>query len=355
MPALARGQKNTSSILNWFTTVNGVLTDMFYVGYQIWDIIAGLPGTQVFPVTPGDFCDVTANAGHFAVGSYFAWDPITGEGWQPGLAEPIGTHKIIWKWKVSSGSAYQTGEEQFEVMTESYAGPSDHYCSVQDVRDEGVTLAQASDAKILSYIDICQQLLDRMCRQWFLPRQLTFKFDGNDSDTLFLGVPIISLEYLRLNGADTDLQTDLYKVYNNRKYPDDRRNPRIKLIGPDCYRDIYVAPVTYGPMKFIKGYQNQELKGIFGFTEEDGSTPAPIKRALTKLVVEKLLMPINQSIGPSPAGPITSETTDGHSLSYGFSGGGGGLTGITNDQEVLDIVKLYKAPIGLATPASWSY
>ena len=43
MPALARGQENTPSIINWFITVNNVLTDAYEVGYQIWDITGGLP------------------------------------------------------------------------------------------------------------------------------------------------------------------------------------------------------------------------------------------------------------------------------------------------------------------------
>ena len=67
MPTLARGQENTPSILNWFISINGVLTDAYEVGYQIYDITGGLPGTQRaepgllqrpvadnFPVAPAD-------------------------------------------------------------------------------------------------------------------------------------------------------------------------------------------------------------------------------------------------------------------------------------------------------------
>jgi len=28
MPAIARGQENSPSLINWFVTINGILTDM---------------------------------------------------------------------------------------------------------------------------------------------------------------------------------------------------------------------------------------------------------------------------------------------------------------------------------------
>lgn len=358
MPALARGQENTPSICNWFITINGTLTDAFLVEYQVWDLTAGLPGTQIFPTTPGEWEGVSSGVGHFSVGSYYAYNNALAKGWTPGLAEPIGTHRVKWRWKISSAAPFQMGEEDVEVLVESGGGTADHYISVADVRAEGITVDQASDVKVLSYIDLYQQFLERACRQWFVPKQLTIKADGNDSDLLPFGVPIIQVDYLKLNNSSEALDTGYYKVYNARYYPDDRRNPRIKLIGPDSAQSIYTAPMSNGRLKFRRGYQNQEVKGIFGFTESDGSTPALIKRALLKLVCQKLLEKVYDpgSVGVA-AGPITSETTDGHSISYGYSGGGKGvgLSGVTQDTEVLDIIKMYKAPLGIATPAHWSY
>ncbi len=192
--------------------------------------------------------------------------------------------------------------------------------------------------------------------------------DGNDSDTLFFGIPIIDIEYLKLNDSTEALDTSYYKVYNSRTYPDDRRNPRISLIGPSRGRDIYLEPLTFGTFKFRRGYQNQEVKGDFGFVEPDGSVPELIKRALIKLVIEKLTNPIyhdpstGSPIPPPPpsVGPLLQERTDDHMKKWGYRGGETdkrkpGLSGITNDQEILDIIKLYKAPIGIATPAHWSY
>lgn len=360
------------------------------------------------------------------------------------------------------------------------------YITVQQLRDEGITAVIAADSKVLDSIRTWQEILDRACRQWFESRTLTLSVDGSDSGVLFFGVPIISIDYLKLNGATAALDTSLYKVYSSRSYPDDRHNPKIKLIG-DQLRDIYTAPLNVGRLKFLLGRQNQEIKGAFGYIEDSvaahgaiqfvakanlidgevfvlddgvndavtfhfdvggtyipsggyddenvrvdvsgdttvdnvaaraktainvatalditagvietggllrlendtsgvagnqtitetvvnadfvvygmagGAVPRAITRALIKLVIEKLTHPMygGSSVTPSPSalGAILMEKTDGHSIKYGPAGGGftprkPGLSGITSDPEILDIITLYRAPIGVATPAQWSY
>jgi hypothetical protein len=366
MAAIERGQANTIDKINWFTTLNNVPTDFNSVQFQIWDISGGLPGDVIFPV-PGDplsWEDVSSGSGHFGVGSYYAYDNTLGDGWTPGLAEPIGTHRIKWRWKVTSGDAYRAGGEDFEVLSVG-AGPGpDTYIEVQDVRDAGLTdIVTYPDALVLSHIEIWQAFLDRACRQWFLPREMILEIDGNDGDTLYFGVPIISVEYIKLNGSADYLDETLYKVYSTTTIPDARRNPRIALVGPDAYRDIFVAPLVHGPLKFTRGRQNQEIKGVFGFVESDGTPPKLIKRALLKLVLEKLQNPVyeeNPTPSPPPIlGAVLEEKTDDHSLKYAApvtpEKRNFGLSGITSDPEILDIIKLYRAPIGVAVPAQWSY
>lgn len=361
-----------------------------------------------------------------------------------------------------------------------------NYIEIADVRAEGLSASTYPDSKVLAAIETWQAFLERACRQWFESRQKTFSVDGTDSDTLHFGVPIIGIDYIKLNASTDELETTLYKVYSGTQLPDDRPNPRIKLIGPDWVRDIFTAPVTTGRLRFRKGRQNQEIKGTFGYIDngvkatgaiqfvakadhvdgetfvlDDGSNPAVtfhidksgtytpgggyddtnvqvdisgdttvdevaataktaingattldvtagavdsggllwlendtggvagnqvitetvthadfkvygmsgggvpklIQRALLKLVIEKLTSPLYSATGgptpPSVLGIILSEATDGHKLTYGYPGGQvqsrrPGLSGITQDQEILDIVKLYRAPLGIATPAHWS-
>jgi hypothetical protein len=364
MPALSRGQANTPSIINWFITVNGVLTDAYAVEYRIFDITAGLPGVQVFPTPAGTYEVVTAAPAKFSTGSYYAYDHLTALGYKPPLTEPVGTHRVEWRWKISGAAAWQADFEDFEVLVESSGSSVDTYISIQDVRDEGLSATTYPDAKVLSYIETWQAFLDRACRQWFLPKALVLQVDGTDSDAIHFGVPIISIDYVKLNGSPTALGTDLYKVYSEITYPDNRRNPRIKLIGDEMDDiSIFSRPLGYGKLKFRKGRKNQEIKGVFGYVEADSSVPKLIKRALLKLVIEKLTVPLyGTSSAPVPAlvGSILSETTDGPSREYGQAGGetkprAAGLLGITNDPEILGIVKLFRAPIGVATPAHPSF
>jgi len=238
------------------------------------------------------------------------------------------------------------------------------YITVADIRALGILVEDYSDSQVLAAIETWQAFLERACRQWFVPKVKVILADGNDSDTLFFGVPIISIDYLKLNHDPVELNSDYYRVYSNQDgWPDDRRNPQIKLIRTEEFRDIFTAPVTTGELRFRRGQQNQEIKGTFGFVESDGSVPKLIQRALSKLVVEKLTRPIYSTGGASPPpilGMILREFTDGHSIHYGAAGGGyekrrPGLSGITEDPEILDIIKLYRAPLGIASPAGWSY
>lgn len=366
MPSLSRGEMNSESRINWFTRVDSVLTDMYSMEFRILDIEDGLPGTQIFPVVEDDWEDVTAAPGKFSTGGYYAYDNVAGAGWTPSLTATLGTHRIEWRWKVLVGASYQYGQEDFEVIIESAGSSADTYISLEDVRTAGLPATVITDDVVLAAILTWQEFIDRACRQWFIPKTLTLNFDGTDSDTIHLGVPIISIDYVKLNGDTTELDTDLYKVYNGITYPDDRKNPRIKLIRTTKYRDIWTG--GQGPLKFRKGRQNQEISGIFGYTEADGSVPAMIKRALTKLVIEKVTRPLYvdpaTATTPTPPPPIVGqlieEWTDGHTLKWAQQGGvlttrAPGLTGITNDQEILDIIRLFRAPIGIATPNSWSY
>ena len=365
MVAIAREQENTPSILNWYTTVNGILTDMHEMAFKILDITGGLPGTQIFPAVEGNYEDVTAAPGRFTTGSYYAYDNGNLQGWTPSAGANLGTWKICWRWKRTSSSPYQEDAEEFEMLSASAGSTVDTYCSLADIRSHGITVDMADDDTVRAYLQLWQAVLDRACRQWFTPQALTLRLDGNDSYTMHFGIPIIAIDYIKINNDTNELDANLYHVYNSRTYPDDRRNPRISLVQSWEYRDIYSHPDT-ATLKFRRGARNQEVKGTFGFTEADGTVPLPIKRALCKLVIEKLAAPLvvdptaTLPTIPPVLGPLIEEETDDHRMKWGAVGGGTvqrkpGLSGITRDPEILDIIKLYKAPLGVATPAAWSY
>jgi hypothetical protein len=275
----------------------------------------------------------------------------------------IGTHEIRWFTRYSPSSPEQSYTEEFEVLSDAPLGVDDMYVSVADVRAAGLSVNPPDDPTIFSSILLWQQVLERVTRQWFRAIECEFYLDGTDSDTLHLPVPIISISEVRLNTDTTALDSKRYRVYAGRRLPDDRKNPRIKLVDNfDGYgRDIYTASDRTSRSRFFHGRQNQFVKGVFGYVEPDGSTPALIKRAMLKLVVSDLSNPIVPGAGsgltppPITAGLVREEVTDGHSIKYDVAGGdlkarAPGLSGLINDPEVQMIVKLYKAPIGMATP-----
>ena len=230
------------------------------------------------------------------------------------------------------------------------------YVTVQDLRDFGLTEETASDQQVAAAIVLWSQVIDKICGQWFEPRAVTFRLDGSGSDVLHLPVPIISISSLKVNGESVALASDRYVAYTNRVMPDDRLNPRIRLGNAGSYW------TGSGPF-YAVGIQNQSVTGIFGYVEEDLSTPAPIKYALMKLISEKLKNPpnANEDLPPDEnlglQGPVIEETTDGHSRKWANVSvkmtRPGIASGITSDPEINAILLMYRrAPMILVTGRS---
>jgi hypothetical protein len=111
--------ENRSDLLTWFVSVDEILTDAYSMEYRIYDISKGLPGTQVFPVTEGEYVTVTTGAGHFSTGSYYAYDNITKTNWAPDITKKNVAHRIEWRWKALASSPYQCGVEDFIPVTKT--------------------------------------------------------------------------------------------------------------------------------------------------------------------------------------------------------------------------------------------
>lgn len=365
MPALVRGEVSDCSNpkLDVFVKDQGGLPiNVSELSFQIFDKVTN-PGTpvQIYPTSGRQSVDLTACpvGNRLETGRYVAVYSVP-------LTVAIGTHEIRWYTKLSSGSPEQTFAEEFEILSESTLLSDQYYVSVSEVRALGINTDPPDDAQIQSSICLWQQVIERVTRQWFRPIELEMYLDGTDSDTLHFPVPIISIEEIRINDETSALDTEMYRVYNGVILPDDRKNPRIKLIDYWGYkRDIYTAQDRTSRKRFYKGRQNQYVKGVFGYVEADGSVPKLIKRALLKLVVNDLGKPIVDTgicLVPPPitTGNVQEEWIDGHKIKYQISGGelkprAPGLAGLIDDPEVQRIITLYKAPIGMATPANWSY
>jgi len=237
------------------------------------------------------------------------------------------------------------------------------YVTVEDVQQYYGDSPPDEGACVRS-IRTWSQFIDRTTRQWFEPRSGEYILDGTGTPTIMLPVPIISVSALYYNNDFVNpVDTEFYRAYTGRGIPDDRRNPRITLIGST---NVYSPYETAAAPVFARGSQNVKAVGVFGFVEEDDTVPALIWRACMKLVLKDLRSPIDGSAsssssgsgGTAPAGPIIAQTTDGHSIRYAspqMSGARVGTMGITGDTEVDGILVQYRGPVlvAVSAPAVW--
>jgi len=162
------------------------------------------------------------------------------------------------------------------------------YCTVDDIRKEGVTDQEASDDRIKEQIEYWSQFIDEITGQWFEAREAEFIYFGNGLDILFFQVPPISITEIKFDNV-TQLLTNFYVNKN-------LDNPFLRSKNG-----------TFPYRSEIK------IKGNFGYLIRD-KTPLAIKRATIKSVLNSIAPMREQEI--TGAGQILSESTDGHRITY---------------------------------------
>lgn len=350
MARLALGETSscTNPVLDVFTQVNGVLTDLYSLEFQVFDATGG-PPIQVYPATVGDRQDVNVTDGcpvghRLSVGHYVAE-------WTVPPSEPVGTHLVRWYFMLTPSSQEQQFAEEFEVLSVA-ASSSAGYCLVQDLCDEGVTEAQASDQLLQDRIAYASRFIDACTRRWFEPRWRTYLLDGPGHDTLFLDVPIVGIDEVAAavgDGVPEDgdlVDSGDYRVYNRHlsqglTAPDDRDNPKLVRVGG----------------KWPRGRQNVRVTGAFGYTEvphgsatsTEGVTPELIRRCCVLLVLRDLAkLSDADAQADAKGGRVVEERTRDQSYKRGRSRvdllGQGGATAWTDDPEINGLLDLFRAP-----------
>lgn len=187
--------------------------------------------------------------------------------------------------------------------------PINLYCTLQEVRDEGVTDPPWTDAKVNEKIRLASTHIENVTGHWFGAKDRTLRINGIGGSELPVHIPIIKIDTVTLlfdvQGITTSQELDIesLQVYNRHltmglTNPDDRDAPRVVL-----------RTFTGGGFFLTKwpvGDQNIELEGTFGYTELDstdpvgetvdgnqipqaqGVVPADIKDVCLRLVVRNL-------------------------------------------------------------------
>lgn len=219
---------------------------------------------------------------------------------------------------------------------------------VQDIRDEGLTVDDITDARIDILSAGWQQWLETRCGMWFSSKTLDMLLDGSGGRTLFLPIPIIDLTALYINENTTALDSSYYTVYNRYEPFDDRKNPRIKLKRSNS-TDIFVG---YSSSVFATGDLNQRLVGDFGYVESDGSAPYLIKRAITILIIATAELLGDSQIDQLKIGKAIEEVTDRHRVRYSDLWDELQSSMATGLTEVDEALRIYKRPIQIGMARS---
>jgi len=168
------------------------------------------------------------------------------------------------------------------------------YATIADLRDEGVSVGAAGDARLTNLLSEATEQIDRVTGWFFEPRQHTFRVSGRGSATVELPVPPIALTHLEVEyeGASGDA-TGVFPFvpWSAIELSVDPGSVVVRgaPVGPDF--DGARLTLRHG-LRFPRGHDNIVISGLWGFTEDDGTlqgrTPPSIRRACVLLVLRTL-------------------------------------------------------------------
>lgn len=327
MAAIEREAESSASnpILHTFTPRAGILQDVFALEFQIWDTSTATPA-QTFPGSGRhtvDLGDDRIGLGHYAAA------------WTVPVDEPLGRHEIRWFATLAEGDNEVRWRVPFDVLALVVDGQPG-YALVSDVRAEGAPFLM-TDERIQIQIALASELFEKWTGRFFEPRYQGLRVDGANRHVLPLGQPIIALQEVQNERSGSVIEASSYRVYNRHlteglKNPDDRDNPRIELINgcaaePEFANAIVTSGSTslHAPANWRGKHapQNTLVRGLFGYTEPDGSptgrTPHGIRRACA-LYALKLTSPGGTTVtapGGGVTGAVVEKRTREQTIKYG--------------------------------------
>lgn len=264
--------------------VNGALVEPVSLEYEILDLSTAEKENDPVVVVPRVALNLTTSK--VGTGQYAPT-------WTVPSNEAIGRHLIRWFSTLFDGGPEVEWFEHFDVMGSTVGMPTRPlYATISDVRAEGVG-ASISDRWILERLARACDRLDEWTSRVFWPTWKQIQVDGSADRFLTFMEPIIALETVLLTDGVTFVEPTAFTVYNRHLtgllVPDDRETPRIEYRSDWWNRRL--TGNTYGyPTMLVdaqwgsRSAQAIQVKGVFGYTEPDG-TPAGGVPSLAREVV----------------------------------------------------------------------
>lgn len=207
------------------------------------------------------------------------------------------------------------------------------YCTIRDLRDEGVTVEQASDARLRVLIQEASEAIERVTGWFFEPRSLVLRLDGRGAPSLEPTFPPISLSRVTVGFETLSLEPE-----------------ETIIVGAPVSREFVAPRITRRCGVFARGYGNVVAIGTWGYTEPNGTrngrTPLAIRRACMMLVV-RLLPRIADTEAVEDARDrwrVVAEATRDQSIRFALPTRVRELTG---DPDVDEILVRYQRPMGI--------
>lgn len=309
------------------------------------------------------------------IDSPYSWTEITGAGTRVSLVASTtdylfdDTNGDVDHWYCTSyyNSSTTAESPKSDPMKASESG----YVTVDDMRDEGYTATEVTDAQIRRGALLANDVIEKITGQWFEPRLRTFLLDGRGKHKLFLDVPIITVSAIEVDEEAVTLDFDTVKIYNRHltqglTAPDDRYNPM--LVFDESFWQYSLGEyriVPYREGNFYEGQQNVKVTGYFGFTDlakgapvgetssssqvplDYGDAPDLIKYAARRLCARYMYPLASQAKGKgtdlSLMGRIKERKNRDQAIKFG--GVDVASSSLTGDPEVDEILSGYMGPL----------
>ncbi len=333
---LGQSSDCATPVLDILTSAVGEPVDVAVLEFAIYDL--STPDKEAVPVKVhplvGDreavSLDPCPAGGRLDLGHYVAPWAVPGDA-------ALGRHEIRWWFKFDAGGQEFAWTEEVQIVAEIEvaAGGERRYCTVQQVRDEGVTEAVASDARIEALAANATMQIDTYCRWWFDPRLLTLRLHGNGRQVLPLPAPALRVDAVDDYGETVD-PADLQHLGAEpwpAGLPYDPEGPALGY-------------TEAGGYSWTPGRQTVTVVGVFGRTEADGSAlgrvPLEIQRACALMVV-RAIDPAVERLGAPDASRLISLRTRSQSAAWAaLRASEAPLTGIP---EIDDVLLRYRRPM----------